>query len=273
MKSLSSKEKWFQAFAREARFTLSPAAFRKSADKTQRILLAAERQNIPEKTICGRLEEPEKLVARLDREERQRWRKPVAVLAAVFLVAYVLWWCVGWHYIMYAVKGLTILIGTFLIPRICGFLSGKSYYMICVAVLQRKEQNKHTYSAISTVALLIFLTLDGYIFPYAVLRIIFGDVLHVVFFIAFHVLFFGWIVFLSVYGICKIQRFDGQGCQILYLGNGLLHSFLMLYMSTQGMMEPDLEMTFWGMALSVLPFAADLFLYQLERKADKRKLG
>lgn len=211
MKSLSPKEKWFQTFAREARFTLSPAAFRKSADKAQQIFLAAERQNVPEKTICGRLEEPEKLVGRSDREERQRWRRSISVLAAAFLVVYFLWWCASWHYIMYAVKGLTILVGTFLIPRICGFLVGKSYYMICADVMQKKEQNKHIYAAVSIATLPIFLVLDGYVFPYAVLWSMFGGVFQAVLYVAFHVLFFGWIIFLIVYGICKIRRFDGQG--------------------------------------------------------------
>lgn len=86
MKSLTPKEKWFHTFAKEAAFTLSPTAFRKSADKAQKIFLAAEQQGISEKTICGRIGEPEMVVRKADDEERQIWRKPAAVLAALSIL-------------------------------------------------------------------------------------------------------------------------------------------------------------------------------------------
>lgn len=140
MKSLTPKEKWFHTFAREAAFTLSPASFRKSADKAQQIFLAAEQQGIPEKAICGRIGEPEAVVEKSDSEERQIWRKPAAVLAAVFLAAYILWWWRGWSYIMYAAHSMTILIGIVAIPHICGFLCGRTYYEICAVIMGKKQK-------------------------------------------------------------------------------------------------------------------------------------
>lgn len=273
MKSLTPKEKWFYTFAKEAAFTLSPTAFRKSADKAHKIFLAAEQQGISEKTICGRIGEPEMVVRKADDEERQIWCKPAAVLAAVFLAAYILWVRWSWYYIAYVAHCLTILVGIVAIPHICGFLCGRIYYEMC-AVIMRKEAGKgHMFSAVSVIALILFLILDGYIFQYGILRELFGGVILAGCFVIFHLAFFGLIVFLFAGGILKIRRFDRQGYQLVYLGNGLLYSFYALHVCVVGMIEPDLGRSLGGMLIAVLPFAAALVLYRLESTWSKKRYG
>lgn len=263
-KPLTPKEKWFQTFAKEAAFTLSPAAFRRSADKAQQIFFAAEQKGIPEKTICARIGEPEKVVQKSDGVERQIWRKPLAVLAVVFLAAYILWWWRSWYYIVYVAHSLTILLGSVLTPRILGFLCGRSYFDTCAVIMRKKERKDHKLSAASTIMLLLFLILDGYVFPYAVLGEVFGGAVQMGCYLVFQLLFFGLIIFLYVNGIRGIRRFNRQGYRLVYLGNGLVHSYLALILCTKGMAEPDLGRSLAGMLVAVVPFAAALLLYRLD---------
>lgn len=268
MKSLTSKEKWFQKFAKKARFTLSLTAFEKSADKAQQFFLAAERQQIPEKVICERLGEPKKLIEKSDQEERQLWRKPTAVLAVALLAADFLWWWRGWPYVMHIQRCLVILAGTLFIPRIAGFLYGSVYYERCASIMQKKQENMNILSAAAIVVMFFFLILDSYVFPFGIWREILGGVFQMVCFIVFHVIFFGLMVFLLVYGIREIQYFRRQGYKLIYMGNGMLHSFFALHAWAMWMKEPDLGLVFLGALVALLPFAADLLLFRIEQRID-----
>ena len=228
----------------------------------------AEQQQISEKVICERLGEPGRLIEKSEQEERQIWRKPAAVFAVVFLVAYFLWWWRGWHYVMSILNCLSIVTGTLLIPRICGFLCGSAYYGCCASVMRNNHGNMHILSAAVMLLMLFFLVLDSYAFPFGIWREIFDGVFQMVCFIVFHVIFFGLMVFLLVYGIREIHCFRRQGYKLIYMGNGMLHSFLALHTWAIWMREPDLGLVFLGALVALLPFAADLLLFRIEQRIE-----
>lgn len=134
-----------------------------------------------------------------------------------------------------------------------------------------KAEKGHKFSAVSVIALTLFLILDGYIFPYGILGELLGGALQAGCFVIFHLIFFGLIVFLFVGGIRKIRRFDRQGYQLVYLGNGLLHSFFALHVSAAGVTEPDLGRMLVGILVAVLPFTAVLLLYRLESMWSRKR--
>lgn len=262
MKAYTPKKVWFAKFAKKAKFTLAPEAFQRLAKKSLEIFQEAEKQEISQKIVCERIGSPEELIKKTAGEERKIGRKFAAIIGIIAIFSYFFWWWRIWAYIMDAFKMTLLVLGTVLLPFIYTFLCGKSYYKICADLLQEKEKNTQGLTMLAFGAELCFVILGVCVFPLGICKEIFTYE----FLLVFLALFLGITLFLTIYGMVKIQRFQISAQKFIYLGNGMLHSFFLWNMWNEWMYECETAISYMGVLVVPLPFVVDYFLYLLERK-------
>lgn len=183
------------------------------------------------------------------------WRKGLTLMCLISIIWCLYFWCGSMYYNMYLFKFLLVFMGTFFLPPIYEFLCGKSYYELCAFKL-KKEKGQNYIIKFDWVIIVGFLIFGIIIFPLGIGQKIFNEYVYFLFMMFFG----GWSLFHIIYGMWRISFFQMEGVELIYIGNGMIHSLLLLFVWCDLAYQKPLFFLLIGILIIPLPIVLDILL-------------
>ncbi|MDE6926814.1 MAG: hypothetical protein K2P59_16455 [Acetatifactor sp.] len=258
---MSGKQQWVEKVTGFAKLRMSPETFKTVIHKAILEYEKKEKQGVPEEVILEQWEAPKEFVDKV--EDRQGWRRLLAVLYIVFICAYFYLWIRGWKYDMKMIKLFLLCAGTFLLPEIYGFLCGRIYYGISAGILKKNPANRK-FKMMDVCPVMLLVVFGIIVFPSGIC----SNLFNVFFYEIFMLFFLLFAVLQMLYGMRRITHMKTEDFRYVYMGNGMLHSFFSLYWWNDMVYGRSELILLLGLLIVPVPYFIDVLLFMVKQKRE-----